>query len=716
VAARTPEQRLPAGTKLLERLVQEAMIEPAQMQRAILHAQQIEGRCEDAIIEIGAMTEAELLTYLANVFRTRFVTTPKLAKVSVSPALLNLVPRKLADKLLVFPILYDQESSTLSVVAAAPGEHDIVKQIQMVSRVRNVSVYVARPATILALIRKHYDGDRTAFAELATRFPSIDRSLGVGQQTQAGVDYYQNTAGPAANPMTDPSMGTGEHPLAPAARRRRKSSTRTEAPVLSNVTSDMTQTNIGPARRAAAAPAIRIEAPAQPPAASPPHVPLIQSTPAAPAGVGFSDYLDTLNVMVALLEQSRNELRGHSAQVARLSKRLAEKVGLPEVEAFGLVVAAQIHDIGKGASYHLTPLNVAQYEGHRIQAQKTYLAPLRFFESVKLEKTTTDALTHLYERPDGKGFPDKIGGKDFPMAARILAVVETYCDLSSHAKNPYRKILEPKEAVEALDRYRDKFFDGNVIDILKSVVLGDDIKSKLLSDRPTVLLVDSDAEETAVLELRLVEHGFEVDIARSAIDAYERVQKGGIDAVISEVDLSPIDGFELVARLRQGGKGAEVPVLFVTRRGDRDSVNRGFEIGAADYLVKPASGDVVAAKTRQVLSAGQKARGGGGGRGVSGSLSEMALPDVVQILSNGRKSGQLAIVANNREGRILFNEGMIWDATFGQLRGEDAFYEMLVLSDGEFTLDPSVRPAERVINMSSEGLLLEGMRRLDEAR
>jgi hypothetical protein len=59
---------------------------------------------------------------------------------------------------------------------------------------------------------------------------------------------------------------------------------------------------------------------------------------------------------------------------------------------------------------------------------------------------------------------------------------------------------------------------------------------------------------------------------------------------------------------------------------------------------------------------------------------------------------------------------MIWDATYGQLRGEDAFYEMLVLDEGEFTLDPSIRPAERVINMSSEGLLLEGMRRLDEGR
>jgi response regulator RpfG family c-di-GMP phosphodiesterase len=699
------------------------MIEPAQQQRAILHAQQIEGRCEDAIIEIGAMTEAELLQYLANIFRTRFVTTPKLAKLSVAPAVLRLLPRKLADRLTIFPILYDQDKGALSVVAANPGEDDISKQVQMVSKVRNVSVYIARPATIQALIRKHYDGQRTAFADLAARFPSAGRSLGVGQQTYGGVDYYQNTSATAADPMTDPSMGTGERPLAPAARRRRSA-----PPMdLGSADVDPAAQPVMPARKQKAQ--ITIEAPdvaATPPNAAQAQAPAPASptptgadipTRAAPPtpGVSYSEYLDTLNVLVALLEQSRNELRGHSAQVARLCKRLAERMSLSEEDSFGLRVAAQIHDIGKGASYHLTPLNVAQYEGHRIQAQKTYQAPLRFFEAVKLVDSTTQALGHLYERPDGKGFPDRLSGKDVPMPARILAIVETYCDLTSHAKNPFRKILEPKEAVAALERHRDKFFDGNIIDILKSVVLGDDLKNKLLSDRPTVLLVDTDAEETAVLELRLVEHGFDVEIARSAIDAYERVQKGGIDAVISEVELAPIDGFELVTRLRQGGKGAEVPVLFVTRRGDRDSVSRGFEIGAADYVVKPASGDVVAAKTRQVLSSGSKSRGTQG-RGVSGSLTEMALPDVVQILSNGRKSGQLSIVANNREGRILFNEGMIWDATYGQLRGEDAFYEMLVLDEGEFTLDPSIRPAERVINMSSEGLLLEGMRRLDEGR
>ncbi len=416
------------------------MIEPAQQQRAILHAQQIEGRCEDAIIEIGAITEAELLQYLANIFRTRFVTTPKLAKLSVAPAVLRLVPKKLAEKLTIFPILYDADKGALSVVAADPVADDIVKQVQMVSKVKNVLVYIARPATIEALVKKHYDGHRTAFAELAARFPSVGRSLGVGQQNYGGVDYYQNTGASAPDPMTDPSMGTGERPLAPAARRRKS------APPIDLGPADTAQP-VMPARRqraqltieapdvAAAPPSSAAQSPVEIPSA-PVTTPKAEPEPAVVRGVSYAEYLDTLNVLVALLEQSRNELRGHSAQVARLCKRLAERMGLNDEDSFGLTVAAQIHDIGKGASYHLTPLNVAQYEGHRIQAQKTHQAPLRFFESVKLVEATTAALDHLYERPDGKGFPDRLSGKDVPMPARILAIVETYCDLDVPREEP----------------------------------------------------------------------------------------------------------------------------------------------------------------------------------------------------------------------------------------------------------------------------------------
>jgi DNA-binding response OmpR family regulator len=185
--------------------------------------------------------------------------------------------------------------------------------------------------------------------------------------------------------------------------------------------------------------------------------------------------------------------------------------------------------------------------------------------------------------------------------------------------------------------------------------------------------------------------------------------------VVTEIELARSDGFELLDHIRE--MGAPAPSVIVhTRRGDRETIARAFERGALDFVVKPASPEVVAAKVEQLaLRQASAASAPQIKRGVHGSLREMSLPEVIQIFSNGRKTGRLAITSGAKRGEIHFSEGMVFDAAFGEVRGADAVYTMLALVDGEFELDPSFTPSKNAIGMSAEGLLLEGMRRLDEA-
>ena len=213
-----------------------------------------------------------------------------------------------------------------------------------------------------------------------------------------------------------------------------------------------------------------------------------------------------------------------------------------------------------------------------------------------------------------------------------------------------------------------------------------------------------------MLDLRLGEHGFEVTIARNSVDA-ENELAGEFDVVISEVDIKPLSGFELLQNIRASGN--EVAFIFHSKNAEGDAVQRGFDLGADDFITKPTSPDLVALKVTRVLDGKGKVKRKSGG--VSGSLTEMALPDVVQILFHGRKSGKLSVSADGRRGEILFSEGMIFDANFGEHMREEAFYEMLKLRQGDFELDPNFRPTEQVIQVSPESLLLEGMRRFDEA-
>ncbi|MEP7122991.1 MAG: DUF4388 domain-containing protein, partial [Byssovorax sp.] len=95
--------------------------------------------------------------------------------------------------------------------------------------------------------------------------------------------------------------------------------------------------------------------------------------------------------------------------------------------------------------------------------------------------------------------------------------------------------------------------------------------------------------------------------------------------------------------------------------------------------------------------------------------AEMSLPDMVQILWHGRKTCALRISAGASSGEIDFAEGQVVDARWDALRGEAAFYKMIALMEGDFRLDPTFKPTSRSIQASPEALLLEGMRRLDEA-
>src|SRR5690606_24985475 len=219
-------------------------------------------------------------------------------------------------------------------------------------------------------------------------------------------------------------------------------------------------------------------------------------------------------------------------------------------------------------------------------------------------------------------------------------------------------------------------------------------------------------EETTVLELRWIEQGFEVLVARGAEQALRHIERGDIDIVVSEIDLPESDGFALLLDARKLSAAERLPWVFVTGRGGGSDAQRAFELGAADFMTKPVSPDVLVTKLHQVLE--REARTGGASRGVSGSLSEMGLADLVQLLWHGRKTGCLRIRSGGAVGEIHFVEGAIYNAVYANLRGEEAVYAMLTLRSGDFTLDPNFRAPKQLITASPEAILLEGMRRLDE--
>lgn len=638
--------------KLAERLLEAGKIDHAQYEAGVTQHNSFGGRIEEALLEVQAISEADLLKFLAAHYRTRFVSTEKLAKADIDRLTLDKVPRKFAEQHQIFPVLYDPDSGSLSVVTPDPDNLEALRELQMASGLRDLRAFVARPAAVKAALAKAYGGDIHAFAVL-------DRSA--HEQFKSMLNVYER------NLISDEEMARS---LADANTRER------------SLSAESLAKPAGSSKGAAASPSTTADA-----------------------------YLETLNVLVSLLENGRAELRGHSGHVGRITRKMCERVGIAPVEVNAVTAAAYLHDLGKMGPYHLTALNVSEYEAHRVAAEKAYLTPRRLMEGCGLTDTTISAMETMYERYDGKGLPGSQNGKDIPLGGRILAIADTYADLTQNPRNPFRKTLRPIEACEVLGKYKGTIFDPNLVDLFRLTVTGEDVRGRLLGDRHVALLVDADPEETTVLELRLIQQGFIVRIARTADQAVKMIETEGVEVVVSELDLQPQDGFALLNEARKHPWGQELPWIILTRRHGRAEAQRAFELGVLDFIAKPTNPDLLGAKLKQIME--QRATKVGP-RGVSGNLAEMALPDIVQVLWHGRKTGSLKIRNRQDAGEIHFVDGNIWNALWGKLRGEEAFYVMLSITEGDFALMPNFRAPNRVIEQSPEQLLLEGMRRLDE--
>src|SRR5262249_47646931 len=108
------------------------------------------------------------------------------------------------------------------------------------------------------------------------------------------------------------------------------------------------------------------------------------------------------------------------------------------------------------------------------------------------------------------------------------------------------------------------------------------------------------------------------------------------------------------------------------------------------------------------------------GRPMSGAIEEIPLPDLLQLLSTSRKSGVLTIRGDHGVGKIYLRKGQIYYAGIDDsfdLAPRKAAYRLLTWQTGTFELEPpDERDVLEEIKDSTEALLMEGVRQLDEMR
>jgi len=237
--------------------------------------------------------------------------------------------------------------------------------------------------------------------------------------------------------------------------------------------------------------------------------------------------------------------------------------------------------------------------------------------------------------------------------------------------------------------------------------------------KQSLLLVDGDSKSLRVLEVSLKKAGFNVTTAIHGLDALAKVETSAPDLIISDTKMPEMDGFELVSRLKSHTDWSQIPFIFLTAQSDVEDKIRGLELGVEDYLTKPIYIKEIITRVKSSLAKKERQSLEDSRREsrtkFAGELADMAVVDLIQTIEISRKSGVIHFKnPDGKRGAIYFRSGKVIDAELGRLTDADAVYRLLVWSEGEFEVEFKNVRRKDVIELSSQALLMEGMRRVDE--
>ena len=120
-----------------------------------------------------------------------------------------------------------------------------------------------------------------------------------------------------------------------------------------------------------------------------------------------------------------------------------------------------------------------------------------------------------------------------------------------------------------------------------------------------ILVVDDEQDLCEILQYNLETEGYEVHTANSAEEAL-RLPLENYDLILLDVVMGQMSGFQMALKMKENPVTSQVPIIFITALEGEDSLVRGLNIGADDYMVKPLSLREVKARIKAVLRRSMK--------------------------------------------------------------------------------------------------------------
>lgn len=173
--------------------------------------------------------------------------------------------------------------------------------------------------------------------------------------------------------------------------------------------------------------------------------------------------MELANSLASAIDAKDPYTKGHSTSVSRYSEALARAVNLPEDEVQRIKLGALLHDVGKiGIPENVLkkPDKLSEDEW-QIMKQHPVIGAEKVLAPNEALRDLIPMVKYHHEHIDGSGYPEHLKGDEIPLAARIVAVADTFHALISD--RPYRKGLSVETACKILQEGAGKQWDADLI-------------------------------------------------------------------------------------------------------------------------------------------------------------------------------------------------------------------------------------------------------------
>ena len=221
----------------------------------------------------------------------------------------------------------------------------------------------------------------------------------------------------------------------------------------------------------------------------------------------------------------------------------------------------------------------------------------------------------------------------------------------------------------------------------------------------TILIVDDEPRLLQSIHAGLKIHStsFKVATALNGEEAVNLLASTPIDLVITDLKMPVMDGFELLTHISNNYPC--LPAIVMTAFSTPDIEKKIEDSSSLKLLDKPIDFDELAASIFEILERSKE----------EGSLTGISLASFLQLIETEQKTCLIEVRSKSSKGYIYFNQGNLYSAVYGKIKGEEAVFGMLLLDEVEIRIKKHVkRRFKKTIQAPLLALIMEGMQRKDE--